>query len=172
MLHRLHVNDANKIVALDFGETVAQVVGLPISTDLTEWDTNWVQPVRPRHFDACNVAIVDTDWNPGNDPADDVLYQTGVDGAQFFSIPVPAAADYRVTVYTTELTGGNRTICYDVQAGGGWSTAINNWVISDDGGDYTVYKSSFTVTVTTIQILLQPSCGNPFTAAILVEQLQ
>lgn len=58
-LHRLHVKDAKKIVALDYATEVADIVGLPINLDKDWWDDHWGALVRPRHFGACNVAFFD-----------------------------------------------------------------------------------------------------------------
>jgi len=52
-LGRLHVDDGSKIVGLDYGKRVADVVGLPVKDA-------WPADVRPRHFDAVNVVFFDS----------------------------------------------------------------------------------------------------------------
>jgi prepilin-type N-terminal cleavage/methylation domain-containing protein len=51
-LHRLHVRDSGKVVAVDYGKEIADVTGIRTSY---EWDSS----VRPRHFGQVNVVFYD-----------------------------------------------------------------------------------------------------------------
>ena len=62
--HRLHVKDASKIVALDFGTPSVDVIDSTLPPDPSDKQTTWLERVRERHFGRMNVVFYDGHVEP------------------------------------------------------------------------------------------------------------
>ena len=109
-MHRLHVEDTKKVVAVDYDKQVAEVVGHPL--DPTSGDDDWFQHVAPRHFGQCNIVFFDA--HVESYPADTVDPNLCANQIEYWMPTIdlrllPDECDTPVTVYDPESAPGGVT---------------------------------------------------------------